>query len=705
MSGSSASAAHRAPVPASGYVALSGGSPAATEKFRRNEIELMSRRLQKTPTALLDDPTYGHGWLPWSERVAMVSEAEKDVIRYATTEDGRDDLHLRRGSTYFPGHCSGGGSLVDLGNKYEGAGVVLPFTREEQKSHAKTVFVGVAYQLTALGKLDTVAETVDIGFEMSMLFKVTDLEDVETLKELVGDEVSFADIKLKNPMPLFNIRSAGEPDAISETIAAVRECVDRPMPLAEHFSEDGELTAFRGVKMGSRAGAGAGDDDGTKNFTKSFYCQTYGKYNAVVNQVMDLETFPFSRMLLRMTFVNTLSTKNYYAVPWNFMLPFYEIVREKPPAGPGQHGEVDRNAFAQRRLGSMDPRLYASSSSNINSPSHASSVASTIAPSTTARGNGSPGSSPATRSIMKNKNTQQLAGLRTSQAVVDAARGQAISPGGATTAASSADNSPYSAQERVVGDNYTPPQPQPPRYRLVEMKYRPSVFKARSRVTESWLCRGHYGEFFPLSWLAAMPSGAKYARFHIVLQMECVPNFYVSNVHVILFLLVCLAFSAFLIPVTEVSDRMQVILTLVLTLAAYKVSLTAWLPSKPYMTSMDLYVLWSFVLTFVQGAAIMGCGLMVNHYGWDLASVTFYEGCFWALVFAGWVFVHLLLSCVAYFGRLSRFLFPSWKSVMAKDDMLHLRERDFVQGANERVFTTKRSDIPTMDAVRQNLLL
>ncbi|CAD7937948.1 unnamed protein product [Amoebophrya sp. A25] len=61
------------------YTALSEGP---------KSLELMSKRLRKTPTALLEDPTYGLGWLDWGQREAMVTEAEKDVIRYAKTDDG-----------------------------------------------------------------------------------------------------------------------------------------------------------------------------------------------------------------------------------------------------------------------------------------------------------------------------------------------------------------------------------------------------------------------------------------------------------------------------------------------------------------------------------------------------------------------------------------------------------------------------------------
>ncbi|CAD7970224.1 unnamed protein product [Amoebophrya sp. A120] len=654
-----------------------------TATTAQERIAFLSRKLKKTPTALLEDPSYGHGWLPWDQRAAMVSEAEKDVIRYAKTEDGRDDLHFQ----------------LDMGNKYEGSGVVLPLTREEMEQHKNTAFVGVAYQITSLGKLDTVAESVDLGFELSMLFKVTDAEDIATLKSIAGDECTLSELKLNQPLPLFNIRSATEPEAISECVVAVRECVDKPLPVAEDYAAANVDLAhsFNYRRSSSRGGPDVEglDQPPLEKLTRSFYVQTYGKYQSVINQVMDLDSFPFSRMLLRMTFVNTMSTKSFYAVPWNFMLPHYEIVRDKKAAGAGATGGAAVvNKFADRRLGSMDPRFSTMAAPSAQTGSTTSSNRPKMSPANEVLASvaamGARGAAINNSSSPTTATSTTAAGSGASNAT---SRTASLSPVAGTTTGN------HGAPATTAPANPSPGYG----YRLVEMKYRPSVFKGRTRVTESWICRGHYAEFYPLSWLAAMPSGAKYSRFHIVLQMECVPNFYISNVHVILFLLVCLAFSAFLIPVTEVSDRMQVILTLVLTLAAYKVSLTAWLPSKPYMTSMDLYVLWSFGLTFVQGAAIMLCGWLTNYLNYDADTIHFYEGWFWTVVLFFWLFSHLLLTGVAYYGKMQKYLFPRWKAVLAQDDMLHLRERDFVQGANERVFSMKRQDVPSMASVHGRL--
>ncbi|CAD7937949.1 unnamed protein product, partial [Amoebophrya sp. A25] len=191
-------------------------------------------------------------------------------------------------------------------------GVVLPLDEEESKSHSGTTFVGVAYQLTSLGKLDTVAETVELGFEVSMLYKVTDEEDIASYREHVGEECSFSEMKLKNPMPNFRILSAAnEPECISESIVAVRECVDR-----ELVTRSGEVIGRDSSSNRAQQPCGerevlipglncpASPAEEKPRLRTSFFVQTYGKYRCLCNQVMDLESFPFSRMLLRLIFVN-----------------------------------------------------------------------------------------------------------------------------------------------------------------------------------------------------------------------------------------------------------------------------------------------------------------------------------------------------------------------------------------------------------------
>ena len=76
--------------------------------------------------------------------------------RYVSYDDGRQDLHFQ----------------LDMCNPYEGLSFMKPLTNEEKSTHQETTFVGVAYQITSLGNLDTAYETMSIGIEISMLFRV-----------------------------------------------------------------------------------------------------------------------------------------------------------------------------------------------------------------------------------------------------------------------------------------------------------------------------------------------------------------------------------------------------------------------------------------------------------------------------------------------------------------------------------------------------
>ncbi|CAD7970526.1 unnamed protein product [Amoebophrya sp. A25] len=201
------------------------------------------------------------------------------------------------------------------------------------------------------------------------------------------------------------------------------------------------------------------------------------------------------------------------------------------------------------------------------------------------------------------------------------------------------------------GAKNTAPQPvRRKRYRLIEMRFRPSVFKGRSRLSQSWLCRSHFAEFYPLSWLAAMPSGARYSRFHLVLQMECIPTFYLLNVHFILLCLVSLAFSTFLIVPNDPGSRMQVLLTLLLSLAAYKGSLTSWTPIKPYVTRLDIYVLVAFAFTSIMGFDVMIASVLANLLGDEyIRAIWFVESCIWSPMFLIWFWLHVRLGCAEFF--------------------------------------------------------
>ena len=62
-----------------------------------------------------------------------------------------------------------------------------------------------------------------------------------------------------------------------------------------------------------------------------------------------------------------------------------------------------------------------------------------------------------------------------------------------------------------------------------------------------------------------------------------------------------MVFSAHGVPIGELADRLSVNLTLLLTAMAFKFVLSDTLPPTPYLTTMEKYVLITFVVLFFQG--------------------------------------------------------------------------------------------------------
>ena len=68
-----------------------------------------------------------------------------------------------------------------------------------------------------------------------------------------------------------------------------------------------------------------------------------------------------------------------------------------------------------------------------------------------------------------------------------------------------------------------------------------------------------------------------------------------------LFVIDCLVFSAHGIPINSLEDRMGVNLSLLLTAMAFKWVLSDKLPDVPYLTTMEKYVIMTFMMLFFQG--------------------------------------------------------------------------------------------------------
>merc|ERR1712176_1525395 len=93
-----------------------------------------------------------------------------------------------------------------------------------------------------------------------------------------------------------------------------------------------------------------------------------------------------------------------------------------------------------------------------------------------------------------------------------------------------------------------------------------------------------------------MPSGSKYSQLLICMQCKQQCKFYVFNTGVVIVFFPILALFSVAEDNTEIADRMSIVLTLLLTMATYKIVIADWIPQKDYLTLMDKYILCGFAL-------------------------------------------------------------------------------------------------------------
>jgi len=76
-------------------------------------------------------------------------------------------------------------------------------------------------------------------------------------------------------------------------------------------------------------------------------------------------------------------------------------------------------------------------------------------------------------------------------------------------------------------------------------------------------------------------------------------GYYVRDVMMVTTGICLLSFSAFAMPVTDLADRMSVLLTVLLTAIAFKLVISDSLPKISYWTELDVYMNFNFFLLFV----------------------------------------------------------------------------------------------------------
>ena len=140
-----------------------------------------------------------------------------------------------------------------------------------------------------------------------------------------------------------------------------------------------------------------------------------------------------------------------------------------------------------------------------------------------------------------------------------------------------------------------------------------------------------------------MPSSKEYKEYHkelannndqceyldqytlqIILVRE--PESILFNMLFALFVVDCMVFSAHGVPIGDLADRLSVNLTLLLTAMAFKFVLSDTLPPTPYLTTMEKYVLFTFVVLFLQGISFWILAELYNYQCGDHGVTDWFTG-------------------------------------------------------------------------------
>ena len=84
--------------------------------------------------------------------------------------------------------------------------------------------------------------------------------------------------------------------------------------------------------------------------------------------------------------------------------------------------------------------------------------------------------------------------------------------------------------------------------------------------------------------------------FKLRFRVQRYPGYYIGNIVIPLILIILCCFASLVIPAEDIADRLSVTITLMLATVAFRFVLTSLLPPVPYLTWMDYYITFSFVV-------------------------------------------------------------------------------------------------------------
>ena len=143
-----------------------------------------------------------------------------------------------------------------------------------------------------------------------------------------------------------------------------------------------------------------------------------------------------------------------------------------------------------------------------------------------------------------------------------------------------------------------------------------------------------------------------------IIELSRIPWFYLWNIVLVIFLLVLSSFCVVGVPINALADRMSITMTISLTIVAFKFVITGMVPPTPYLTFLDMYVLFSFVVIGFEVAEsfIVSYATKRNY----LQS----ENIFFFILAALWLSIHVFLVVGTHF----KWFYQPWEKAHKLDD-------------------------------------
>jgi len=144
-----------------------------------------------------------------------------------------------------------------------------------------------------------------------------------------------------------------------------------------------------------------------------------------------------------------------------------------------------------------------------------------------------------------------------------------------------------------------------------------------------------------------------------VVELSRKSAFYLWNIVLVIFVLILSSFCVVGVPIDDLSARMSITMTITLALVAFKFVISGMVPPTPYLTFLDKYVLFSFV---VIGTVVVENFILSYNNANDNSGK--FESIFYSILVTLWLISHIYLAIGAYLG----WFYTSWEKVRKNDD-------------------------------------